>query len=215
MKTIKILIADDQTLMRDGLKTIIELEDDMEVVGTAENGLQAYEMTGKLCPDVVLMDIRMPVMDGVESTRIIKKDFPSAVVIMLTTFDDEEYIVQALQFGANGYLLKDIQGNKLIDAVRDSSKGNMLIPANIATKLAAKLSQIPIEYRRQEQNILCDLSEREINIARLMVKGYTNKQISAALFISEGTAKNYISMIYSKIGISDRTKAVIYLRKCI
>ncbi len=231
MKLIKVLIADDQTLMRDGLKTILELEEDIEVVGTAENGIQAYEMAQKLSPDVVLMDIRMPLMDGVESTRIIKKENPSAMVIMLTTFDDDEYIIAALQYGASGYLLKDIQGNKLISAIRDSIAGNMLMPSNIATKLAAKLSQMPSDqlhsskakssdFSEGEQEFSrlqlrsSDFSERELEIVKLMVKGYSNKQIAAALCISEGTAKNYISIIYSKIGTNDRTKAVIYLQEC-
>lgn len=215
MNIIKVLIADDQTLMRDGLKTILELEEDLEVIGSAENGIQAYELAEKLSPDVVLMDIRMPLMNGVESTRIIKKNNSSTVVIMLTTFDDDEYIIQALQYGASGYLLKDIQGNKLIQAIRESVNGNMLMPSNIAVKLAARLSKIP---NNESTNIKCnnlEFSVREQEIAALMVKGYTNKQIASELCISEGTTKNYISIIYSKIGINDRTKAVIFLRECV
>lgn len=215
MSPIRILVADDQTLMRDGLKTIFELEDDMEVVGMAENGMQAYEMAGRLCPDIVLMDIRMPVMDGVESTRLIKKNYPSTIVIMLTTFDDDEYIIHALRFGANGYLLKDIQGNKLIEAVRDSASGNILIPSNIAAKLAARLSRMPPEQNHQDKGTISEFSGREMEIARLMVKGYNNRQIASVLYITEGTAKNYISSIYSKIGTSDRTNAVILLKECI
>jgi DNA-binding NarL/FixJ family response regulator len=212
MNRIRILIADDQTLMRDGLKTIFELEDDMEVAGVAKNGLEAYEMTAALRPDIVLMDIRMPVMDGVESVRLIKKDYPSTVVIMLTTFDDEEYIIRALQFGANGYLLKDIQGNRLIEAVRDGASGNMLMPSGIASKLAARLSQMPSDQNPQDRSVIPEFSERETEITRLMAKGYTNGQIASALHLSEGTVKNYISSIYSKIGTSDRTCAVIFLK---
>ena len=214
MNPIRILVADDQTLMRDGLKTILELEDDMEVAGMAENGMQAYEMAGRLHPDLVLMDIRMPVMDGVESTRLIKKEYPSIVVIMLTTFDDDEYIIQALRFGANGYLLKDIQGNKLIEAVRDSVTGSMLIPSNIAVKLAARLSCMSPQQNLQDKGSIPEFSEREMEIVRLMVKGYNNRQIASALYITEGTAKNYISSIYSKIGTNDRTNAVILLKEC-
>ena len=213
MGRIRILIADDQTLMRDGLKTIFELEDDMEVAGVAKNGLEAYEMTAALRPDIVLMDIRMPVMDGVESVRLIKKDFPSTVVIMLTTFDDDEFVIRALQFGASGYLLKDIQGNRLIEAVRDGASGNMLIPSNIASKLAARLSQIPPEKNPQDKSAIPELSERETEITRLMAKGYSNRQIASALHLSEGTIKNYISSIYNKIGTSDRTCAVIFLKE--
>lgn len=215
MNNIKVLIADDQTLMRDGLKTILELEEGIEVVGMAENGIQAYELAEKLSPDVVLMDIRMPLLDGVESTRIIKKNNPAIVVIMLTTFDDDEYIIQALQYGASGYFLKDIQGNKLIQAIRESVTGNMLMPSNIAVKLATRLSQIsnnePITSKCND----LEFSVREQEIATLMVKGYSNKQIASALCISEGTTKNYISIIYSKIGTNDRTKAVIFLRECV
>ena len=215
MNNIKVLIADDQTLMRDGLKTILELEEGIEVVGMAENGIQAYELTEKLGPDVVLMDIRMPLMDGVESTRIIKKNNPSIVVIMLTTFDDDEYIIQALQYGASGYFLKDIQGNKLIQAIRESVTGNMLMPSNIAVKLATRLSQISNNEPMSSKCNDLELSVREQEIAALMVKGYTNKQIASELCISEGTTKNYISIIYSKIGTNDRTKAVIFLRECV
>ncbi|QNU67339.1 response regulator transcription factor [Ruminiclostridium herbifermentans] len=215
MDIIKVLIADDQTLMRDGLKTILELEEGMEVVGVAENGIQAYELAEKLNPDVVLMDIRMPIMDGVDSTRIIKNNNPSIVVIMLTTFDDDEYIIQALQYGASGYLLKDIQGNKLIQAIRESMAGNLLMPSNIAVKLATRLSKISEKESINIKSNNLALSYREQEIATLMIKGYTNKQIASELCISEGTAKNYISMIYSKIGINDRTKAVIFLRECL
>ncbi len=213
MNIIKVLIADDQTLMRDGLKTILDLEEDIEVIGLAENGIQAYELAEKLSPDVVLMDIRMPLMNGVESTRIIKKNNSSTVVIMLTTFDDDEYIIQALQYEASGYLLKDIQGNKLIQAIRESVNGNMLMPSNIAVKLATRLSQISNNEQTISKYNDFEFSDREKEIAILMVKGYTNKQIASALCISEGTTKNYISMIYSKIGTNDRTKAVIFLRE--
>jgi DNA-binding NarL/FixJ family response regulator len=210
---IKLLIADDQTLMRDGLKTIFDLEDDIEVVGTAENGLTAYELTAELRPQVVLMDIRMPQMDGVESTKLIKKDFPETVVIILTTFDDDEYIVEALSYGANGYLLKDIPGDKLIDAVRDGAMGNLLMPSKIAAKLISKLSSISKEKEGKKAEHMLDLSERETGIASMLVKGRSNKEIAKALFITEGTVKNYISDIYRKIDINDRTQAVIFLSK--
>lgn len=213
MGKIKIVIVDDQTLMRDGLKTILELENDMEVLGTAENGLKAIEMVKELRPDVVLMDIRMPVMNGVESTRAIKQSFPDTCVIMLTTFDDEEYIIDALSFGASGYLLKDMPGDKLIDAVRDGIKGNLLIPGTIAAKLAARLSRPHLEVKNSINGPLSELSERELEISRLLIKGYSNRQIASKLFISEGTVKNYVSNIYSKIGISDRAKALLYLKE--
>lgn len=209
---IRILIADDQTLMRDGLKTILELEDDMEVAGVCENGSRAFELCGELHPDVVLMDIRMPIMNGVESVKLIKKDYPEIAVIMLTTFDDEEYIVDALSNGACGYLLKDMSGDRLIDAIRDAVKGNLLIPSVIAAKLAARLARNTSQPQSNQLKTDLDLSERELEIASLLAKGYSNRQISSELYITEGTVKNYISSIYSKIDISDRTKAVLFLK---
>ncbi|WP_032120636.1 response regulator transcription factor [Clostridium amazonitimonense] len=208
---IRVLIADDQTLMRDGLKTILDLEDDIEVVATCENGEQAIEQAIKLHPDVILMDIRMPVMNGVESVKKIKTSLPKIAVIMLTTFDDDEYIVEALSNGASGYLLKDIPADKLIEAIRDSLKGQLFIPTNIAAKLVAKLSNK--ENSKEVLKKKLDLSEREIEVSSLLIEGHSNKQIAAKLFISEGTVKNYISNIYSKIGISDRTKAVLFLKE--
>jgi len=213
MNLIKILVADDQTLMRDGLKTILDLEDDMEVVGTAENGLLAYGMTGELRPDIVLMDIRMPEMDGVESTRLIKRDYPQTIVIMLTTFNEEDYIIQALNFGASGYLLKDMPANKLIEAIREGVTGNMLMPSNVATKLVDRLTRLSAAGMEYGREIITAFSERELEIIRLLVQGYTNKQLASQLYITEGTAKNYISMIYSKIGINDRVKAIAYFKE--
>jgi DNA-binding NarL/FixJ family response regulator len=208
MKKIRILIADDQTLMRDGLKTIFDLEDDMEVIAVAENGEQALQLTRDLHPDIVLMDIRMPVMDGVESTRLIKKQFPEVIVIILTTFNDEEYIIQALNFGASGYLLKDIPGERLIQAVRDSITGNLMMPSSVAAKLAGRLSNM----RKAETERIKELSEREIEIAKLIVSGKSNRDIANMLYITEGTVKNYISAIYNKVGTSDRTKAIKLLK---
>ncbi len=213
---IRVIIADDQTLMRDGLKTILDLEDDIEVVATCENGLETYKLCKELNPDLVLMDIRMPVMNGVESVKAIKKEMPNIVIIVLTTFDDDEYIIDALSNGASGYLLKDIPSDKLLDAIRDGIDGNLLIPSPIAAKIISKIShnkKTDIKEESLEDPVLFELSEREIEIAALLVKGYNNKQIASQLFISEGTVKNYISNIYSKIGLSDRTKAAILLKE--
>lgn len=212
---IRILIADDQTLMRDGLKTILDLEEDMEVVGTAENGHQALKMAEELRPDAILMDIRMPVMDGVESTRLIKNKFPDISVIMLTTFNDEEYIIQALTYGASGYLLKDMQGDKLIQAVREGVKGELLMPASVAAKLAGRLSQMNKNSNANEKDERKTpvFSERETEIARLIMKGSGNRQIADTLSLTEGTIKNYISSIYSKLGSNDRLQVIQYLRE--
>lgn len=215
MEKIKIVIIDDQTLMRDGLKTILDLEDDMAVIGTAENGRKGLELVQKLKPDVVLMDIRMPELNGVEATRLIKEQFPHIIILILTTFDDEDYIVEALCNGASGYMLKDMHGDKLIQAVRDGYEGNMIMQSNIAAKLALKLSK-GVASRDQKDDLTLDdldLTEREIEIGSLIATGLTNKEISEKLFISLGTVKNYVTTLYSKLGVANRAAAVITLRK--
>lgn len=214
MNRIRLLIADDQTLMRDGLKTIFDLEEDIDVVGTAENGEQALDMTERLKPDVVLMDIRMPVMDGVECTRLIKKRFPEVLVVVLTTFDDDEYIIQALNYGASGYLLKDMPGDRLIQAVRDAVSGNLMMPAQVAAKLACRLSDLSGSLRGKVSwaGRAQKLSTRELEIARLMIQGASNREIADILCLTEGTVKNYISSIYGKFGINDRLQVIDRLR---
>ncbi len=201
------LIVDDQTLMREGLKTIIDMEEDMQVVGCAANGKEAYHMTRELQPDVILMDIRMPEMDGVESTRIIKKEIPQTTVIVLTTFDDDEYIIDALRHGASGYLLKDIPAEELLKAIRDGAAGDILMHGSVAAKLAARVAMHEPRVPTPE------LSPREIEIAELMLKGLSNREIADSLYITEGTVKNYITVIYSKLGTSNRAQAIARLGK--
>lgn len=212
MEKIRIMIADDQPLMCDGLKTILENEEGMEVVATAGDGLKAYELGCQLKPDVILMDIRMPVMDGVESVRLIKRQHPEIIVIILTTFDDDEYILDALANGANGYLLKSIQTEKLIRCVKDSVAGIFSMNKDIAAKLAASLSGGNTVTAKRE-NFISELSDRESEIAGLIAQSYSNREIAAKLFITEGTVKNYISTIYEKIGTNDRVKAAKMLRE--
>jgi DNA-binding NarL/FixJ family response regulator len=216
MDKIRVLIADDQTLMRDGLKTILELEDGLEVVGTAADGSEACALCDTLSPDVLLMDIRMPVMNGVEATKLIKEKHPKTTILILTTFDDDEYIVEALNNGAAGYLLKDIEANALIKAIIDVYSGSFILPSHIATKLVKHFAGA--EPQRQDtiepiSNELAELSDREIDVAKMLADGFTNKQISSSLYISEGTVKNYVSTIYSKLGIADRTAAALKLKK--
>ncbi len=212
MEKIRIMIADDQPLMCDGLKTILENEEGMEVVATAGDGLKAYELGCQLKPDVILMDIRMPVMDGVESVRLIKRQHPEIIVIILTTFDDDEYILDALVNGANGYLLKSIQTEKLIRCVKDSVAGIFSMNKDIAAKLAASLSGGNTVTAKRE-NFISELSDRESEVAGLIAQSYSNREIAAKLFITEGTVKNYISTIYEKIGTNDRVKAAKMLRE--
>ncbi|WP_276355388.1 response regulator transcription factor [Cohnella caldifontis] len=214
---LRVLIADDQTLMRDGLQTILQLEDDIEVVAAAENGEEACRLAWEHRPDLVLMDIRMPVMNGIEAVKQIREKLPDAKVLVLTTFDEDEYILEALMNGAVGFLLKDIPTDKLLQAIRDAARGEIMLPSSIAVKLAARLSSHAEPASRPRfagdgRASELKFTEREMSIISLMVEGRTNREIAQVLFMSEGTVKNYISAIYDKIGTNDRTQAVIWLK---
>lgn len=218
MSKIRVLIADDQTLMRDGLKTILDLEENIEVVALAKDGVEALSLFKQTMPQVVLMDIRMPNMNGVECTKLIKELSPDTIVLILTTFDDEEYIIEALTSGATGYILKDIEGDNLIKAVVDAYNGNFILPSKIAIKLATRLSKgtsnEPADKTKENKLLSAlNLSEKELELAKMLSEGFTNKQIASAMYISDGTVKNYVSNLYGKIGISDRTAAAIYFKK--
>jgi DNA-binding NarL/FixJ family response regulator len=214
MGKIKIMIVDDQTLMRDGLKTILELEDNMEVIATAKNGQEAIDLIKQDKPELILMDIRMPGVDGVEATKIIKSMHPEIIILILTTFNQEEYIIDALAYGATGYILKDIEGDKLISAVNDAYHGNFILPSEVAVKIAQRLTKTSRVTEGQRQG-LGEFSEREIEISKLVAMGLTNKQIASTIFISEGTVKNYVSSIYLKLGTSDRMAAALTIRKAL
>ncbi|HED24192.1 MAG TPA: response regulator transcription factor [Firmicutes bacterium] len=211
---IKIVIADDQRLMREGLKTIIDLEEDMAVVGTAANGREALELCRRLAPDIVLMDIRMPEMDGVEATALITAERLTVGVIVVTTFDDDELIVKALQAGAKTYLLKDLPSEKLMATIRSTFRGDIVMQPEIAAKLVKRASGVD---RVNEQNggerIAEELTAREKEVLALMAEGLSNSDIAARLYLSEGTIKNQVSNIYSKLGTSDRTQTVLLALK--
>ncbi len=207
-KGIRVLLADDQTIIRDGLRALLEAQADIQVAAEAGNGEEAYQQALKHRPDVVLMDIRMPVMDGVAATRLIKRVCPDTVIIVLTTFDDVDYIIQAMTHGAAGYLLKDIGSERLIQAIRDGLQGNIILPGRVAAKITSQLaSSAPPEAT------LDDFTEREIEIIRLLTLGKSNREIADQLYLSVGTVKNYTSQIYAKIGVSDRGNAILFFRK--
>lgn len=206
---IKVLIADDQTLMRDGLKTILELEPDITVTGLAADGAEACVLCGVQTPDVALMDIRMPIMDGVAATAAIKKQYPDIAVLVLTTFDDDGSIVQALKNGAIGYLLKDIEADRLIQTIRDAAQGKFTWSAMLADKLTKHLRTAATAF----SVALTELTGRERDVANLLAGGCTNQQIAQTLCLSEGTVKNHVSSMYSKLGIYDRTAAALALRR--
>ncbi|HHU29773.1 MAG: response regulator transcription factor [Bacillota bacterium] len=208
MTPIRVLLADDQTIVRAGLRALLELNTDIRVVGEAGNGSEAYELAKQLRPDVVLMDIRMPVLDGVEATRLIKQDCPGTVIIVLTTFDDDDYIIKAMTYGASGYLLKDIGSEKLISAIYDGLSGNIILPGRVAKKITSHLAR-----QLDPQTDVPDFTARELDIIRLLVQGRSNRQIAAELYLSVGTVKNYLTQIYMKINVKDRGNAILYLKK--
>jgi DNA-binding NarL/FixJ family response regulator len=222
---VRVLVVDDQRLMRDGIASLLEIQDAIEVIGTASNGKEALS----LHPDVILMDVRMPVMDGVVATGQVRRQLPSCRILMLTTFDDEEYVIDALQAGASGYLLKDLPAPDLASAVQAVYKGIYQLDPAVASKVIASLSR-PQTLDSAEQSVSvsssstmrnagtwspqhADLTGREVEVLRLIAKGATNREIAEQLVISEGTVKNHISNILSRLGLRDRTQAAIYARE--
>ena len=208
---LRVLIVDDQRLMRDGLRTLLELEDDLEAVGEAENGKSAVSAYAQLKPDVVLMDIRMPEMDGVEATRRICQQWPQAHILILTTFDDDNYLFEGLRAGAMGYLLKDVSGAELATAVRTVARGNALIGSSVARKVLTELAH-HASITSTDMTLSEPLSEREQEILVLVAQGYSNPQIAQQLHLAEGTVKNYVTSILQKTGSRDRTQAAVRAR---
>ena len=209
---IRILIVDDQRLMCDGLKSMLETNDDIEVVGVAYDGLQAVRQALQIKPDIILLDIRMPQMDGVEAVGKIKEKLPETKVIMLTTFNDREYIMNSIANGAEGYLLKDMDTDELISSVKNIMNGNFIMPATIADSLKKGLMELKGKAETKSKLREYDLNAREIEISQMLIEGYNNSQISNALYLSEGTVRNYVSSIYCKLGTHNRTGTVIMLR---
>jgi DNA-binding NarL/FixJ family response regulator len=210
---IRVLLVDDQRLMRDGLRTLIELETDLDVAGEAEDGLQAVTAYRDMGPDIVLMDVRMPNLNGVEATRRIKADWPEANILILTTFDDDEYIFEALRAGASGYLLKDVSGKELAAAIRTVANGGTLIAPSVARKVVSEFARLKPAPKVSTESLPDPLSEREIEILKVVAQGHTNKEIADQLYLAEGTVKNYVTSILQKIGARDRTQAAIRARE--
>jgi len=210
---IRVLLVDDQTLIRQGIAMLLELEPDLEVVGAVGDGRAAIEAVERLHPDVVLMDVRMPEMDGVTATRELHRRFPDVGVIILTTFDDDEYIFEGLKAGARGYLLKDISSEEMAEAVRTVARGEALIQPSIARKVVAEFSRLaagsPPAPERSPLKLPGALTERELDVLKALARGMSNKEIAAALVITEGTVKTHISNILAKLDVRDRTQAVL------
>ena len=211
---IKVLLVDDQQILAEGIKSVLETSGDLSVVGIASDGARAIEKCAETKPDVVLMDIRMPNMNGVVATKRIKEIDENIKIIILTTFDDSDYILSAINNGASGYLLKDIGATALIDAVKNAYAGDTILPAKIAKKItdAAVMVSTDKEYKLIKA---FNLSEREVEIALMLYDGFTNRQIATALKLSDGTARNYISAIYLKLGADGRSAAVEKIKNAI
>ena len=203
MAAIRVLIVDDHTVVRDGLSAMLEREDDITVVGEAENGLTGVEQADRLLPDVVLMDLRMPELDGVGAMRRIREDHPEINFLVLTTFDTDEYIYDAIEAGAKGFLLKDASREDLFKAVRAVSRGESLIEPGVAARVLNRFAQLTRESAPQEL-----LSERERQVLDLLAKGSANKEIAASLSLSESTIKTHVANIFQKLEVNDRTSAV-------
>jgi DNA-binding NarL/FixJ family response regulator len=214
-RAVTVLVVDDQRLVREGIASLLDIQEGISVVGEAVNGQEAIEKALALCPDVILMDVRMPVMDGIVATAQIHRQLPDCQVIMLTTFDDEEYIVKSLRAGAVGYLLKDIPASQLARAAQLAHSGIYQLEPSVAGKLVGMLSGTNLE-RTPATTVLpadTDLTERELEVLRLIGTGATNREIADRLVVSEGTVKNHVSNILSRLGLRDRTQAALYAHK--
>lgn len=210
---IRILLVDDQRLMREGLRTLLELHRDIRVVGEAGDGIEAEQRVSELQPNVVLMDLRMPRLDGVMATQRIRLRWPDVQILVLTTFDEDELVFRSIEAGASGYLLKDIGSDALADAVRAASRGDAPLQPSVARKILGRLrSGAPSASSRSDEALPTgeSLSERELAILRLLGQGASNRRIAESLALTEGTVKNYISAILAKTGLHDRTQAALF-----
>jgi DNA-binding NarL/FixJ family response regulator len=202
---IRVLLADDQALVRSGFRMILENRSDIEVVGEAQNGLEAIDLARDVEPDVILMDVRMPELDGVEATRRIVASGSPARVLILTTFDLDEYVYEAIRAGASGFLLKDVQPVELVDAIRVVAAGNALFGPTATQRLIERFGELP----KQAPPTLDALTEREREILRLLAGGLSNAELAERLFVSETTVKSHVSSVLRKLGVRDRVQAVI------
>jgi DNA-binding NarL/FixJ family response regulator len=207
---IHVLLVDDQTLIRQGIHLLLELEADIQVVGQAANGREALEQVERLQPDVVLMDVRMPGMGGVEATRLIGERFPQVKVIILTTFEDDETVFEGLKAGARGYLLKDVSSEEMAQAVRKVASGEALIQSRITGKVLAEFSRLAGEKSTaRAASLPVPLTERELEVLQALARGLSNREIADELVITEGTVKNHVSNLIEKLGVRDRTQAIL------
>jgi len=207
MKKIRVLLADDHTLFRKGLQEIINKQSDMAVVGEAKDGVEAVEKTEELNPDIILMDIGMPILDGVKATRLIKGQNEKVGIVVLTMYRNDQYVFEVIKAGAQGYILKDADLGELLKAIRRVHRGEPMIDSSMAGRVLVEFSKLT---RDQESQDFLDLSKRETEILQLVAQGATNKDIAEKLFISEYTVRNALSIIFQKLHVNNRTEAAVY-----
>jgi DNA-binding NarL/FixJ family response regulator len=206
--TVRVLVADDQALFREALTTLLEVQAGIEVVGEAANGEEAVRSSAELRPDVVLMDLRMPVLDGIAATARLRAEQPAVRVLALTTFDDDEDVFAALRAGAVGYLLKDVTSARLVEALVAAEQGETVLQPSVAAKVVARVARLPQDAPPTEH----PLSDREVEVMRLLAEGRSNREIAGALFLAEGTVKNLVTSVLSKLEVRDRTQAALRAR---
>ncbi|RSN60471.1 DNA-binding response regulator [Amycolatopsis sp. WAC 04182] len=204
--SVRVLIVDDQALFREALATLLEVQPEIDVVGEAANGEEAVRRCAELRPDVALMDLRMPVLDGIAATARLRAEQPDVRVLALTTFDDDEDVFAALRAGAVGYLLKDVSSTRLVEALVAAQRGESVLQPSVAAKLVARVARLPAEAPRP---LATPLSERELEVVRLLADGRSNREIAKTLFLAEGTVKNLVTSVLSKLQVRDRTQAAL------
>jgi DNA-binding NarL/FixJ family response regulator len=212
VKTVRVVIVDDQSLFREGLRTLLSAYGDLAVVGEAGDGQEAVRVAQATRADVLLMDMKMPVLDGVAATKRLRATMPDCRVVALTTFDDDEYVFEALRAGAVGYLLKDAPSERLVEAIRAASRGESFLQPSVASKVVAEFSRLA-ERSPAATAVSSLLSDREVEVLRLIARGASNKEVAAALFVAEGTVKNHVTSILTKLKVSDRTQAALRARE--
>jgi DNA-binding NarL/FixJ family response regulator len=212
VSAVRVLVVDDQALFREALVTLLGARREVEVVGEAGDGHLALQRSAELHPDVVLMDLHMPVLDGIATTRRLTVEQPGVRVLALTTFDDDEDVFAALRAGALGYLLKDVSADRLVEAVLAAARGESVLQPSVAAKVVARFARLDDAPRSRPQPLVVPLSDRELAVLRLVADGRSNREIAAALFLAEGTVKNHVTNVLGKLGARDRTQAALRAR---
>jgi DNA-binding NarL/FixJ family response regulator len=206
---VRVLLVDDQALFREALAVLLEVRPEIEVVGEAGDGAAALERSAALQPDVVLMDLHMPVLDGIAATRRLRVEQPGVRVLALTTFDDDEDVFAALRAGAVGYLLKDVPSDRLVEALLAAARGESVLQPSVAARVLARFAGMPDDAAPRPQPLVVPLSDRELEVLRLLGNGCSNREIATSLFLAEGTVKNHVTNLLAKLGARDRTQAAL------